>query len=530
MNLYAQSRPGLFFLFAPSVLLTFLLLLGPTLMGLLIIVPGLLGLAGLLGLLWAWGGMVSPDLVSDRLRGPLIALLACGLLAATIGGPSLFDWAQKDGLLWSVGLGGACWSYAAIAGFFLFQLASAGLVPRTAELGFETRVVAVLVATLAGIVPAVVIGLLAAGGKASGPQPLHYLYFAPYVLIASATLFAIVLRRSGRMQTAARVLLLVIGTGGVSAALLLTLAHAQQAWRRDALARGEHAVVEQALQEARAANPFAQAFCTGRLDAAAALAKAPEHVGDPALLARLVGECLESGSPPALDIAREAVMLDALLTHRQLMTNKGAKLAPCSEPFVGFILRLYSAHRIDSLRALRDAGVAIDCDDPQITSPRRTPAWWRVRFSSALDDRVLRDLQSLGIDLKARDETGAQILDGHNPAEMGDRALLHLVESGLDLDPVSDWAPHLSVELMFRRYSNTQERDPQTLKRLLQQVGEPTLAQLEHAAAQRSVIQRAQAIDRAGGDLVGLLDYLMQRGVSSASLQRWRGDSARPAP
>ena len=31
------------------------------------------------------GGIVLPDLVRDRLRGPLIALLACGLLAATLG-------------------------------------------------------------------------------------------------------------------------------------------------------------------------------------------------------------------------------------------------------------------------------------------------------------------------------------------------------------------------------------------------------------------------------------------------------------
>lgn len=530
MNLYAQSRPGLFILFAPSVLLTFLLLLGPTLMGLLIIVPGLLGLAGLLGLLWAWGGMVLPALVRDRLRSPLIALLVCGLLAATLGGPLLLDWSQKDGLLWSVGLGGACWSYAAIAGFFLVQLASAARARGTAELGFETRLVAVLVATLAGIVPAVVIGSLATGRNASGPQPLHYVYFAPYVLIAAATVFAIVLRRAGRMQIAARVLLLVTGTGVVSAALLLALAHAQQAWHRDALARGEYSVVEQALQEARAANPFAQAFCAGRIDAAAALAKAPEHVGDPALLARLVRDCLVPGSPPALDIAREAVMLDALLAHRQRMASKGVKLAPCTEPFLGFLVRLYAARRIDSLRALRNAGVAIDCDDPQISSPRRTPAWWRVRYRGALDDGVLRDLQSLGIDLKARDEWGAQILDGHNSAEMSDRALLHLVESGLDLDPASDWAPHLSVELMFRRYSNPPDRDPETLDRLLQRIGEPTLAQLEHAAAQRAVIQRAQAFERAGGDRGGLLDYLVKRGVSTALVQRWRGDSPAPPP
>jgi len=127
MNLYAGPRRwGLFVLLAPCVLATDAVLLAWSLLGLLLFVPGVLGLAGLAGLLLGWTGLAAPGFVR-RHRVLVGALLVAGLCAAVLG--MILGWsahsASGHDLAYLVGLGGTSLGYAAIAGFFLAGVARA---------------------------------------------------------------------------------------------------------------------------------------------------------------------------------------------------------------------------------------------------------------------------------------------------------------------------------------------------------------------------------------------------------------------
>ena len=124
MNLFAARRPGLFLLFIPCIATTVLPLLVWSLLGLLLIVPGMTGLAGLGGVLFAWGGLIAPEFVV-RHRNLIKVLLCLGLVAAVIGvALGIAGGTTTNGKADYGYLGLACSSlcYATVAGFFLAAL------------------------------------------------------------------------------------------------------------------------------------------------------------------------------------------------------------------------------------------------------------------------------------------------------------------------------------------------------------------------------------------------------------------------
>jgi hypothetical protein len=165
MNLYSSRGRAMFVLFAPCVLTTSAVLLPWSLMGLLLAAPGLLGLAGIAGLLLGWIGLAAPGFAMRR-RGLIVALLIAGLCAAALGVLAASG-ARSPGHGWDlsylVGLGGSSLGYAAIAGVFLAGLARARPAGgHDARPGAWTWLLAIVVAISASIVPLVVL-MFAAG-------------------------------------------------------------------------------------------------------------------------------------------------------------------------------------------------------------------------------------------------------------------------------------------------------------------------------------------------------------------------------
>jgi len=156
MSLYSSERWLLFVLFAPCVLMTSAVLLVWSLLGLLLFVPGVLGLSGIVGLLLGWIGLVAPRFVMRR-RGLISVLLVMGLCAALLG-MLLASGAHSPDHGWDlsylIGLGGSSLSYAAIAGFFLIGLAR---TPSSGEggapLGVGICALSVVIALGASILP-----------------------------------------------------------------------------------------------------------------------------------------------------------------------------------------------------------------------------------------------------------------------------------------------------------------------------------------------------------------------------------------
>lgn len=160
MNLYSNRGWTMFVLFAPCVLMTTAVLLPWSLMGLLLAVPGLLGLAGIVGLLLGWIGLAAPGFAVRR-RGLVGTLLVAGLCAAALG-VVLAVGARSPERGWDlsylVGLGGCSLGYAAIAGFFLAGLVQARPAgERDERPGTWTFVAALAVATCAAIPPLLVL-------------------------------------------------------------------------------------------------------------------------------------------------------------------------------------------------------------------------------------------------------------------------------------------------------------------------------------------------------------------------------------
>src|SRR5215470_12962947 len=83
-SLYAVQRPWLFLAMAPSVLCALFVLTPMSLMGLVFIVPGLSGFAGLAGLVMAWCGLAAPGIVARR-GGTIAMLLLASLPAIALG-------------------------------------------------------------------------------------------------------------------------------------------------------------------------------------------------------------------------------------------------------------------------------------------------------------------------------------------------------------------------------------------------------------------------------------------------------------
>jgi hypothetical protein len=164
MSLYAESRPNLFIVLAPCVLATIAVLTLPSIMGLLLVVPGVLGLCGLTGLLLAWLGLFSPGLI--RKAAPLVVgLLVMGLGAAAWGmaaAPNaLAGAAQHADMGWLGGIVAPSVSFAATDLFFLWAVLGSFERPAGNEdkPSFEIYAAALLTAVFTAVIPiAVLIG------------------------------------------------------------------------------------------------------------------------------------------------------------------------------------------------------------------------------------------------------------------------------------------------------------------------------------------------------------------------------------
>lgn len=88
-SLYARRHPLLFLALAPAIFCILIVLVPVSIVGLLVIVPGLSGIAGLIGMTMAWVGLIVPRLV-ERRGGTIIFLLAASMPAILVGLSILF--------------------------------------------------------------------------------------------------------------------------------------------------------------------------------------------------------------------------------------------------------------------------------------------------------------------------------------------------------------------------------------------------------------------------------------------------------
>jgi hypothetical protein len=159
--LYARPRPWLFLAFAPAVIGAVVILFPIALMGLLLILPGVSGLAGLYGLTLAWLGLNSPEYMQRR--GPRVfVLLVMGLPAVLFGLSGiegLHISVARHRLDWMSGMPLASASFGLLALFFLLALRPGHTSPESPHTG-RTRLpaalgaAALLVAAVGLVVPA----------------------------------------------------------------------------------------------------------------------------------------------------------------------------------------------------------------------------------------------------------------------------------------------------------------------------------------------------------------------------------------
>lgn len=83
-SLYARRRPLLFLALTPAIFFILMALIPASVAGLILILPGLSGLAGLVGMTMAWIGLLAPGLV-ERRGGTIIFLLAASIPAMILG-------------------------------------------------------------------------------------------------------------------------------------------------------------------------------------------------------------------------------------------------------------------------------------------------------------------------------------------------------------------------------------------------------------------------------------------------------------
>lgn len=83
-SLYATRQPLLFLALAPVMVCMLIILVPASVAGLFLIIPGLSGLAGLVGLTMAWFGLLAPGFAMRR-EGTIVFLLVCSVPAIILG-------------------------------------------------------------------------------------------------------------------------------------------------------------------------------------------------------------------------------------------------------------------------------------------------------------------------------------------------------------------------------------------------------------------------------------------------------------
>lgn len=165
-SLYTRRRPLLFMALAPAVLSALAILAPFSVVGLLLIIPGLSGIAGLIGLTLAWIGLIAPGLVARRggtilflfvASLPAIALGVSALLITTEATPSHATDPMKA-------LGPASAAFTVLAAFFIAGVIAWDSAPIKASdvYGRRWKIVGIVVACIT--MPLPMGGILAAVG------------------------------------------------------------------------------------------------------------------------------------------------------------------------------------------------------------------------------------------------------------------------------------------------------------------------------------------------------------------------------
>ncbi|HEY4091909.1 MAG TPA: hypothetical protein VGN46_10370 [Luteibacter sp.] len=165
-SLYATQHPLLFLALTPAIVCILIALVPAALLGLLIILPGLSGIAGLIGITMAWLGLAAPGLI-ERRGGTIVFLLAASMPAILYGLSILLidtRGVPNHAVDPMMAAGPASMAFAVLAVFFVAGVIAWDSEAATAHAAYARRwkILGILVVLLT--LPLPVGGLLMAGG------------------------------------------------------------------------------------------------------------------------------------------------------------------------------------------------------------------------------------------------------------------------------------------------------------------------------------------------------------------------------
>jgi hypothetical protein len=228
-------------------------------------------------------------------------------------------------------------------------------------------------------------------------------------------------------------------------------------------------------------DPVALALCDGNVQRARSILVQPQYQASPWPAIQCIsthGWIDEHQRGRIFFAERVPVVLDAILKYEQ--QNGVASRPGCTELQIQLLRKLIQ-ERPRALASYRERGLRVDCttDDPH-----RSPEWWHVAFGDAEHLRDLSQLVAVGIDLLQRDAGRGQLLSSNVNSfvrKIASDPLLEMVEHGMDLQAPDRRAPHLAVEVMWRRFERSSQ-DRGSVEKLLAMTGEPTYEQVVEAA------------------------------------------------
>ena len=168
---------------------------------------------------------------------------------------------------------------------------------------------------------------------------------------------------------------------------------------------------------------------------------------------------------------RVPLILDVILAREQVLAINSVN--GCTAMQVSLQKKLMELGHLASLRVLVDRHLSINCHDSA-----GNPVFWSGGLRSVAD---LKLLQSMGVDLYARDSMEQQILIA-NPNHFIDTVdgdvLWYLVDQGIELEDPKHLAPPFNVALMMRIKQQGGRPwvlpiSPQVVEKLVARVGEP---------------------------------------------------------
>ncbi|MBY0572849.1 MAG: hypothetical protein K2P84_04150 [Undibacterium sp.] len=240
-------------------------------------------------------------------------------------------------------------------------------------------------------------------------------------------------------------------------------------------------------------HPIVEAICAGQLARADQLIDDRANALDMGSVSYVISTCLkkrigdlQKHTPPRFYVERVPVTLKAILAYER--AQSGAAQNGCT-PLRSLLLKPIFQDNINEqgLLAFTRLGLPINCQE-KMNDGTSYPLWWSIAFvdNDGQPYRVSYDhlirLEKHDISLLETDSTGQQFLSANwndFQKKIEDRALLYLVERGLETGVTRPGRHALSIELMLRRFGyRDSEVGSAEFKKLLVSIGEPSLQQL----------------------------------------------------